>query len=165
MLQEWRGALHGTADAYNGIPAQTATGTNGSSLSQMGGAERITNIYDGTSNTLLVGEYTNRDEPIPSDGNTSASRRATFWAYTYASYNQSSITTESRILTNSFLRCEQMPGQGGPNPCKRSFGSFHVQGMNFAMCDGSVRFISYSVDINRLAAMATINGGESADVL
>ncbi|MCI0642186.1 MAG: DUF1559 domain-containing protein [Gemmataceae bacterium] len=32
------------------------------------------------------------------------------------------------------------------------------------MCDGSVRFISYSVDINRLAAMATISGGEVANV-
>jgi hypothetical protein len=32
------------------------------------------------------------------------------------------------------------------------------------MADGSVRFISYSVDINRLAAMATMAGGEVADV-
>jgi hypothetical protein len=31
------------------------------------------------------------------------------------------------------------------------------------MCDGSVRFVRYSVDINTLAAMATIAGGEIAD--
>jgi prepilin-type N-terminal cleavage/methylation domain-containing protein/prepilin-type processing-associated H-X9-DG protein len=154
MLKEWRGALHGTADAYNGIPAQQAYGQNNAPLSQMGGPERMGNISDGTSNTLFIGEYYNTD----------VSRRATFWAYTYASYNQSSVTSESRILGESYNKCAQMPGMGSDNPCKRGFGAFHDGGVNFAMCDGSVRWISYSVDINLLAAMATIAGGEVAYV-
>jgi prepilin-type processing-associated H-X9-DG protein len=154
MLKEWRGALHGTADAYNGIPAQQAYGQNNAPLSQMGGPERMGNISDGTSNTLFIGEYYNTD----------VSRRATFWAYTYASYNQSSVTSESRILGESYNKCAQTPGQGSDNPCKRGFGAFHDGGVNFAMCDGSVRWISYSVDINLLAAMATIAGGEVAYV-
>jgi prepilin-type N-terminal cleavage/methylation domain-containing protein/prepilin-type processing-associated H-X9-DG protein len=159
MLQEWRGPLHGTASAYNGIPAQNATGQNGSPLSQMGGPEKFANITDGLSNTLMVGEYTNRAERnLANNENTSA--RATFWSYTYASYNQSSVTTESRILNNSYRNCESQLGQGGNNPCKRSFGSFHTNGMNFVMCDGSVRFVANSIDINVLAAMATIAGGE-----
>ena len=169
MDQSWRGALHGTAAAYNGVPAQNATGTNGSQLSQMGGPERFGSITDGTSNTLLVGEYSTRPDIVPNssrwdDDGTQATRRATFWAYTYASYNQSSVTTESRILNNDYVKCVMTPGQGSSNPCKRSFGSFHTSGMNFVLCDGSVRFISNSVDINRLAAMATISGGEVADV-
>jgi prepilin-type N-terminal cleavage/methylation domain-containing protein/prepilin-type processing-associated H-X9-DG protein len=150
MLKEWRGALHGTATPYNGIPAQNATGVGGAPLSQMGGPERMANITDGTSNTLFIGEYYNTD----------VSNRATFWAYTYASYNQSSVTSESRILGDSYNKCSNMPGQGGNNPCKRGFGAFHDGGVNFALCDGSVRWISYSVDINLLAAMATISGGE-----
>jgi prepilin-type N-terminal cleavage/methylation domain-containing protein/prepilin-type processing-associated H-X9-DG protein len=156
MLQQWRGPLHGTASAYNGIPAQTyiATQYNNSPLSQMGSPERFTGIIDGLSNTLMVGEYTSIDTP----------RRTTFWGYTYASYNQSSITTESRIFGKSFAQCAATPGQGGDNPCKRGFNSGHTNGANFLLCDGSVRFFSYAVDINLLAAMATIAGGEVAQI-
>ena len=168
MDQSWRGPLHGTATAYNGVPAQNATGQRGSQLSQMGGPEAFSSITDGLSNTLMVGEYSTRPGVVPNgsawdDDGTQATRRATFWAYTYASYNQSSVTTESRILNNDYVKCVITPGQGGSNPCKRSFGSFHTGGTNFAFCDGSVKFIRNSVDINLLAFMATIAGGEIAD--
>ena len=43
-------------------------------------------------------------------------------------------------------------------------GSNHTGGLNFGMADGSVRFIPYNVDINILAAMATMTGGEVATV-
>jgi prepilin-type processing-associated H-X9-DG protein len=115
----------------------------------------------------MVGEWTTKPGIVPSgfdDANTQATRRATFWAYTYASYNQSSISTESRVLNNDYVKCVMTAGQGGSNPCKRSFGSNHTQGMNFVFCDGSVKFIRTSVDINLLAFMATIAGGEIADV-
>jgi len=148
--QSFKGPLHGTASAYNGVPAQTASG-----VSAMGGPERFANITDGLSNTIMAGEYTNND----------VTRRATFWGYTYASYNQSSFLTESRILGNSYNKCWKPDGvhEGGAgrdNPCKRGWGSMHPGGMNILLCDGSVRFISFDVDINLLAAMATIAGGE-----
>jgi len=163
MYPEWRGALHGTSAAYNGVPAQNATGPGNAPLSQMGGPENFASISDGLSNTLMVGEWTTRPGVVPSgfdDAGTQATRRATFWAYTYASYNESSVSTESRILNNDYVRCVTTAGQGGANMCKRSFGSFHTGGTNFVMCDGSVRFIRYSIDINTLAAMATIAGSE-----
>jgi prepilin-type N-terminal cleavage/methylation domain-containing protein/prepilin-type processing-associated H-X9-DG protein len=163
MYPEWRGALHGTSAAYNGVPAQNATGPGGAPLSQMGGPENFASITDGLSNTLMVGEWTTRAGVVPSgydDAGTQATRRATFWGYSYASYNESSVSTESRVLNNDYVKCVMTAGQGGANPCKRSFGSFHTGGMNFVMCDGSVRFVRYSIDINTLAAMATISGGE-----
>src|SRR5215207_6288588 len=96
MDSAWRGPIHGTSVAYNGIPSfGNVTGTNGSSMSQMGGPEPFAAIIDGLSNTLLVGEYTNKAELIAQGGSTvtaPASARGTFWAYTYASYNQGSIT-------------------------------------------------------------------------
>jgi prepilin-type processing-associated H-X9-DG protein len=167
MLQEWKGPLHGTAAAYNGIPAMTYidTANNNAPLSQMGGPESFASITDGLSNTLMVGEYENRgNSDSRVDGGTPSSRRGTFWAFTYASYSMGGIHTESRIFTNDHIKCALTAGQGGDNPCKRSFGSHHAGGANFLFCDGSVKFIRYSVDINLLAFMATISGGEIADV-
>jgi prepilin-type N-terminal cleavage/methylation domain-containing protein/prepilin-type processing-associated H-X9-DG protein len=146
LNQAWRGVLHVIV-----VPSRSDCPT--------GSRERMTAINDGTSNTLLVGEYTNIDVP----------RRASFWAYGYTSFNQSSVTSESRILGNRYGNgtagsgCWNGTGQGGDNPCKRGFGSNHTNGLNFALADGSVRFVSYSVDINKLAAMATMAGGEIAD--
>lgn len=168
MLQEWRGPLHGTATAYNGIPDQTFVDTTAGNapLIQMGGPENFAAITDGLSNTLMAGELTNRGNSDPGvDGGSPTSRRGTFWGYTYASYSMGSIHTESRIFTDDHVKCALSPGQGGDNPCKRSFGSHHSGGgSNFVFCDGSVRFIRNSVDINLLAAMATISDGRVADI-
>jgi prepilin-type processing-associated H-X9-DG protein len=156
----YRGFLHSSGAAYNGIPAAnvTASGTN---ISSMGGPENFASCTDGLSNTLMVGEYTSR----------TTSRRATFWAYTYASYNQSSIGLESRLFGKPYgasatdkTGCWGSPGQYGDQPCKRAINAEHTGGANFAMGDGSVRFISYNVDLNLLANMATISGGEVATV-
>ncbi len=153
------GALHGTGVAYNGVPTPTGT-SNGVSVTTMGGPERFADITDGLSNTLMVGENTFIDVP----------RRATFWAYTYASYNQSSVWPESRDITNRYGNntagsgCWTPGSLYGDQMCKRAFGSNHSGGANFGMCDGSVRFVSGSVDMNVLSGMATIQGGEVANL-
>jgi prepilin-type processing-associated H-X9-DG protein len=155
----FRGVLHGTGVAYNGVPAPTGTRA-GQSVTTMGGPERIANITDGTSNTLMVGECTFVD----------VTRRATFWAYTYASYNQSSIGPQSFHLNHRYGNntvgsgCWTPTTQFGDQMCKRAFGSLHSNGTNFAMADGSVRYISYNVDMNMLGNMATIARGEVAQI-
>jgi prepilin-type N-terminal cleavage/methylation domain-containing protein/prepilin-type processing-associated H-X9-DG protein len=158
----YRGPLHGTASAYNGNPAASyVEPTTKQSIAQMGGPERLTNIIDGTSNTLMVGELT-LDEPITHDG--AGENRGTFWAYTYASYNQSSFSLALSgtfgtnydacwTLYNTFIYAD--------NPCKRGWGSNHTNGLNFLLCDGSVRWISYAVDFTLLVNMSTIAGGEA----
>jgi prepilin-type N-terminal cleavage/methylation domain-containing protein/prepilin-type processing-associated H-X9-DG protein len=154
MDPSFRSLLHATGAAYNGIPAQPAA-------AQLGGPEKLTAATDGLSNTLMVGEYTT---------NTTI-RRTTFWAYTYTSYNQSSIWAESRHFGKPYganstdtRGCWGTPGLYGDQPCKRAINSGHTNGANFALGDGSVRFIPYSVDINALQAMATMAGGEVATV-
>jgi prepilin-type N-terminal cleavage/methylation domain-containing protein len=165
MDRAWRGVLHATASAYNGVPAQTALGQGGASVSQLGGPERFSNITDGTSNTLMIGELTFID----------VTRRGTFWAYSYASYNQSSICLESRQLNHKYgsptptplpngTGCAGSPGLYGDQMCKRAFGSLHNNGINFVHADGSLRFVSYNADITVLRAMATIEGGESLNL-
>jgi prepilin-type N-terminal cleavage/methylation domain-containing protein/prepilin-type processing-associated H-X9-DG protein len=132
LPQEWRGILHKTSVRY-GI-----------------GPENVAAITDGMSNTLMVGEYTTRTHR----------NRRTFWAYTYTSYNQSSVTRQSRIFQTDYDRCVNIGGAGDENPCKRGWGGFHTGGANFALCDGSVRFLFQNIDIALLSDLATIAGGE-----
>jgi prepilin-type N-terminal cleavage/methylation domain-containing protein/prepilin-type processing-associated H-X9-DG protein len=115
-------------------------------------AERLMNIIDGTSNTLMFGEYVTKSQPP----------RRTFWAYAYTSYNESCVTfAQSRTLIPDFDLCGDTPPKG-TNQCKRAWGSMHGGNViNFAMCDGSVRGISPSIDMNFvMPALATIAGGE-----
>jgi prepilin-type processing-associated H-X9-DG protein len=116
------------------------------------GPEKLTGITDGSSNTLMFGEYATKDTP----------GRRTFWAYAYTSYNQSLVTfNEPRTLLASFNDCAAIPSPAGNNQCKRAWGSFHAGGLNFAFCDGSVHTINRNVDmVNVLPALATIAGGE-----
>jgi prepilin-type N-terminal cleavage/methylation domain-containing protein len=153
MDPSYRSLLHTTGLAYNGVTPPNVT-VAGQPLSSLGGAERLNAATDGLSNTLMIGEYTS----------TTTTARATFWAYTYASYNQSSVGAESRLFGMDFARCATTPGLYGDQMCKRAFNSNHTQGANFALGDGSVRFFSYNVALNLLQNMATMSGGEAAVV-
>jgi prepilin-type processing-associated H-X9-DG protein len=114
--------------------------------------ERLTSVLDGTSNTLMFGEYATRTQP----------GRRTFWAYAYTSYNESLVTFNAPwTLQADFQACAATPNPSGNNQCKRAWGSFHTGGLNFAFCDGSVHTINRSVDmLYVLPALATIAGGE-----
>ncbi|MCA9101533.1 MAG: DUF1559 domain-containing protein [Pirellulales bacterium] len=114
--------------------------------------ERLAKVTDGTSNTLAVGEMATATYPA----------RRTLWAYSYTSYNKSSVTPQSRTLLVDFQKCADIGGPGGTNPCKRGWGSFHASGLNFVFCDGSVRFIPRSIDMELFAQLATIGGDEPA---
>jgi prepilin-type N-terminal cleavage/methylation domain-containing protein len=156
----FRSFLHAVGIGYNGVPDPNVT-ASGTHISSMLGAENFKSATDGLSNTLMVGEYTS----------ITTTRRATFWAYTYASYNQSSIGPESRLFGKPYgandtdrTGCWGTPGLYGDQPCKRAFNSGHVTGANFVLGDGSVKFFSYNVDVNLLQNMATMAGGEAAVV-
>ena len=112
--------------------------------------ETIDNIRDGTSSTLLVGESTTRTQ----------TQYRTFWAYSYAYFSVSSAVAQPRTLWGDYDRCKAADGQGHSSPCKRGWGAMHPGGLNFALCDGSVRFLSTAVDPELFAAMATIDGSE-----
>ena len=160
MDHSYKSVLHATGKSYNGVIAPN-TVVAGQNISTMGGPERLSNVTDGTSNTLMIGEYTS----------TTTTRRATFWAYTYASYNQSSVGAESRLFGKHYgasatdtSGCWGIPGLYGDQMCKRALNSQHTNGGNFALADGSVRFITYSVALNLMQNMATMAGGEVAVV-
>jgi prepilin-type processing-associated H-X9-DG protein len=115
-------------------------------------------IIDGLSNTLMIGEYCNVDD-------STANRRA-FWAYGYAQYSSGNIVQgQSATLINNYTTCNNILGSyDSSNGCKGTFSSSHPGGINFVMCDGSVRQISTSVDMNTvMPALASIAGREIVD--
>ena len=116
-------------------------------------------ITDGTTKTLLVGEYTNIDNRP----------RGSFWAYTYASYALSQTVTQPRVFMAEYNKCIALGESGtlgapnystGGRVCKRSWWSMHPGGMNTVMCDGSSDFVSFDIDLNLFASMGSIAGGD-----
>lgn len=112
--------------------------------------ESMTSVEDGTSHTLLVGEYSTQTRL----------RRRTFWAYSYGSYNKSDAVPESRTLIGDWDRCASQGGLGGIHACSRGWGSFHPTVVQFLFCDGNVRPISQAVDMTIFVNAATIAGRE-----
>lgn len=108
---------------------------------------KMASVRDGTTNTLLVGEQV-------ADRTTD---RGTFWAYSYTSYNSSDAYPQSNTIL-SYDDC------GTSNQCKRGWGSYHPGGLQFAMADGSVQFVSETIDIYLFNNLATARGEELASL-
>ena len=129
--ESWRGPLH-------------AAGVKGFE------AERMKAIRDGASHTLFVGESTTAGSP----------QWRTFWAYSFGYFTLSAITPQPRIFLADYDQCLALGGTGRDKPCKRGWGGFHPGGLNFLLCDGSVRFVNSDADPDLLAQLATIAGDE-----
>jgi prepilin-type N-terminal cleavage/methylation domain-containing protein/prepilin-type processing-associated H-X9-DG protein len=111
------------------------------------GKLRFTDITDGTSNTFMIGE----DVPSLIFWNA--------WAYSNGS------TATCAIPPNVGVTIPPLgPGGAGDWPNRYSFRSMHQGGLNFALADGSVRFVSESVPLQVYRAMATIRGGEALEL-
>jgi prepilin-type N-terminal cleavage/methylation domain-containing protein/prepilin-type processing-associated H-X9-DG protein len=119
---------------------------------------RLSQITDGTTNTVLLGEKAHL--AVNEEGR----RRRTFWAYSYTSYNRSTTFLQTRSIIDDYERCQRIGGPFGDDPCKRSWGSLHPGGLNVTLCDGSVQFISESIDIFLFGAMSTIANGETVNL-
>lgn len=117
--------------------------------------ERMGTVKDGTSNTLALGEYYT----------STTTSRGSFWGYTYTSYALSSFTwRQPRTFGADYNLCLAVGGAGGSNPCKRAFGSMHPGGGQFAIVDGSVRFVSETTQMDLLCYLSTIAGKENAQL-
>jgi len=106
----------------------------------------IRRITDGTSNTLLLGEKTHNNGPASSDPMT-AGTNYTGWLSQWGSV--SSVCHGINYLPRSSWRTGIQ------------FGSRHAGGAQFALCDGSVRFISQNISWGILKPIATRAGGEA----
>jgi prepilin-type N-terminal cleavage/methylation domain-containing protein len=146
--QNWRGVLH-------------HVGTTGLVHETFG------TIIDGQAHTLMLGEWHTKTRNIARTawpGGTGS--RRTFWAYTYTSYNQSSVHPFNWIYVPDYAECIRRAEALGasvvnPSSCKRTFSTLHPAGLQFALADASVHGVSPTTDVNILAAQASIAGGEA----
>jgi len=104
---------------------------------------KMVNIADGTSNTLMVGEDIGRLN-----------------IHNAWPYSNTAVGTCAIPLNNALVAGQ--PGYGNPSdwPNVYSFRSRHSGGANFALADGSVRFVSQTIDIAVYRAAASYDGGE-----
>ncbi len=119
---------------------------------------KLTDITDGTSQTLLVGE-----RPHSADG---------ILGWWYAATGQSDdgsaaavMSVRERAVSVWVAGCPDGPYHYTPgrldNQCDAlHFWSLHPGGANFLFADGSVRFLAYSADAV-MPALATRAGGEA----
>jgi prepilin-type N-terminal cleavage/methylation domain-containing protein len=117
------------------------------------GPERIACITDGTSNTIIFGEYTTKSHnPTPSGFS-----RAAFWADSFNLYDHGSAYPNSAMFLNDYDLCTT---KIGANACKYGWSSFHPNLIMFAFGDGSVRPVPTNIDMKLFTYLATIGNGE-----
>jgi prepilin-type N-terminal cleavage/methylation domain-containing protein len=116
---------------------------------------RLTDVLDGTANTLMLGEIST-NLPVNFPGTTTAvSNQYRSWI---RGNNGGSGTTKNvryPINSGNFYN-------GSNNFNDINFGSHHPQGCQFAMGDASVKFMNQNTDLFLLKFLSTIAHGENA---
>ncbi len=124
---------------------------------------RITDVTDGTSQSLYLGER-------PPPGRLFSGNWYTLDLPDLTLPYATGLVYSGTLFVRSdvgFGPCKG-PFRFGPgrveNPCdSRHFWSLHTGGANFAFVDGSVRFLPYSAD-SIMPALATRAGGEAVSL-
>lgn len=151
---------------------------------------KIAHITDGTSNTFAVGEAASGFDmcqgvgcTIPSANNLAGEKKSvhgwlvgganpsTLFAggFRYSGGFGSTVEMINKSpVTDSFydiarINVNTPSWQGGPHRAP-NFRSFHSGGANFSFCDGSVHYLSQSIDLLTFRALSTIQGGEIASL-
>ena len=152
--------IPGVEDA--GVSSYAATSThlkigyaetlNGSGIIYNDATNSFKDVRDGTSNTFLAGEFYCNDDLDAKD--LSAASYGDKYCPGGGCY-LGSIWAFANFQT-TFYGINQRSGYAGSG-----VDSFHPGGANFAMADGSIHFISESIDQMTLEALTTRDGEES----
>ena len=143
-----KGAIK-TADAV-GQPQTATIGGHDSRRETAKFTQAFRDIKDGTSNTAMVGEkFWSRDEWTRDCCNTDRVDGSVF--NQTGSWREYNVTRNMRFPLRKGL---ELPGGDGWNDPNRTsearatgFGSVHPGVVQFALCDGSVRGISHTIDL------------------
>jgi prepilin-type N-terminal cleavage/methylation domain-containing protein/prepilin-type processing-associated H-X9-DG protein len=118
---------------------------------------RLTDIKDGTSNTLLLSEVIMHEDSSPDWRGDMLNDDEQCGRFMTLDTPNSGI---DQIVSASFCQnTPRLPCTVNPNG-KISARSNHTGGVNVAMADGSVRFVSDTIPLATWQALSTANGGE-----
>ena len=131
---------------YNGAIIPTRTDPNDAGTPSFEAETGMNSITDGTSNTFFLGETDFSPQGIPSTS------YGGVWAFGYIGYAWG--TTHHPFNNHNNTRTVY-----------GAFRSEHPGGGNFALCDGSVHFVSESIDEITYDGYATRAGGEIVEGL
>jgi prepilin-type N-terminal cleavage/methylation domain-containing protein/prepilin-type processing-associated H-X9-DG protein len=104
-------------------------------------AKRISDITDGTSNTLAVGERKSDAQP----GTTAGSFAALWAGVSQVGSDSTSVSTDASRGFTVYRMPDGSNGTGGAFP-QSGFSSKHTGGTNFVFCDGHVAFLSNNIN-------------------
>ena len=115
--------------------------------------ESTATILDGTSNTIAVGERHGAPE---------YRRYDTLWANSTVLSTSQAVPISATLRAHRFLDCVATSNRW--KDCTMGWGSYHPDGGNWLLCDGSVRYLSATVNVFTFCEMASIAGGEAVQV-
>jgi prepilin-type processing-associated H-X9-DG protein len=126
-------------------------------------------VSDGLSNTLAFGEFVHHDFTSGSPyteypGNMRPWMNGS-WASAEPGGAGDDIVSYAMKVIQYSVNAPVERNESGPNPAPYNhlpMGSWHPDGCNFTLADGSVYFIGKSINLSLYQALATCNGGESA---
>ena len=135
-----------------------------------GYATGLRDITDGTSNTMLMGEVRTGTKRASTPGSVDGDFRGLVWISYNAGYTGNlppnspvadSMTSFCVTDANDYLPC--VGTSSGSDLL--TMRSRHTGGAHTVLCDGSVKFVSNSIDLNVIRALSTMSGGEVSSTL
>ncbi len=164
MSRAWlNGAVvtyRGTCGAYPTVQPYTVLADGNCPQNGMFGmnwARRMADVRDGLSNTLAMGEFVQMDQTgayASPPGNV----RPWILGSSYSMGMYGCMVVEYPVNTEVDRFGHGIPGHWLP------LGSFHSGGMNGLVADGSVTFLSDSIDLELYRQLTTVAGGEPVSI-
>jgi prepilin-type N-terminal cleavage/methylation domain-containing protein/prepilin-type processing-associated H-X9-DG protein len=159
-IKDPNGVEIGFANPLVGAPF---SGSGSKGAMQQNGRTPITSITDGTSNTTLYSEASGRSMQCYANGSCVQVTLGTgpIWA---DSDNRLTVTGTQTDGLNTTIAFGKGPCVMNCNNQQGDIYSFHTGGANVGFADGSVRFVSATINITTLVSLVTRGGNEVVDV-
>ncbi len=121
-------------------------------------------ITDGLSNTMMLGEIRQGTNPTATASIPYGDLRGLVWISHSTGYT-GNLPPNTPIPDNIVTFCQPDPDMPcvSVDPRRLSMRSRHTGGAHTVLCDGSVKFISSSIDQNVIRAISTIANAETSN--